>query len=417
VSVPALNLARSATIVWRHKIVAAVLIALGLVGNTVFTLAQPAVYTSSAFVMLPVKADLRNQAVVATSVPVLAGALRAGHLGLSLDTLRKRVSSAPENVPKISITAVGPTAQQAERTANAVTRSFLSYVTSAQNPQGPQAAVLLQRAMTTTAKPRGTRVPQAAAAGALGGAFVALIAILAIWRDDRRLRTRDAVADSIGVPVIASVRAHCPASSADWEKLLTQCQPAAADAWQLRRALSGLGVAEESALDGGHPVAVLSVRGDRDALTLGPQLVAFAAAQGIPVALSLGRLGETKAAIALRAAAAGTRPALAAGAGDHALAPPPAVTVIVDANADAPGDAGYARAEVAVLAATAGVVTAEQLTRAVASAASAGVRLAGTVVINPYANDHTTGLLPQLARSGQQGRPTRLTSVVSGRLR
>jgi capsular polysaccharide biosynthesis protein len=413
VSVPALNLARSAAIVWRHKIVAASLVTLCLAGTIGYTLAQPEVYTSSAFVMLPVNANDANQAVIATSVPVLADALRTAHLGLSLDTLRKRVQAAPQNAPKISITAEGPTARQAERTANAVTRSYLRYVGSARNPEGPQAAELLQLALTTTAKPRTVRVSQAAAVGLLAGVLLALIVILAGWRGDRRLRTRNDVADSIGVPVLASLRASTPNDTAGWTRLLEDREQGAADTWQLERVLRGLGVDHESGPGSRRCVAVLSVSGDRDALALGPRLAAFAAAHGVPAVLSVGRLTETKAGTALRAAC-GPDAGSSSQAPADGQAPAQAMTVVVDADAEAPRS-GLAPAEVAVLAATAGVVTAEQLARVVASAARSGLRLAGTVIINPYPEDQTTGLLPQLARSGEQGMLHRKTFAVTGR--
>jgi len=405
VSVPALDLATSATIVWRHKFVAATLIILGLAGNTAYTLAQPEAYTSSAYIMLPATANLKDQVIVATSVPVLADALSTGHLGLSLETLRNRVTAAAENAPKISITGEGPTADQAEQTANAVTRSYLSYVTSTRNPAGPQAVTLLQLASTTKAKPLTTRVYQAAGIGLLGGALVALIAILAIWRGDRRLRTRDAIADSMWVPVLASVQARGPHKKAGWTALLREYAPGAVDAWQLDRVLRGLGVPPEAGWSGSRSVAVLSVSGDRDALALGPQLAAFATAQGISAALTVGRIPEPKAATALQVA-------------NQACTddkPAPAVTVIVDGDAEAPQAAAGTRGEVAVVAVTAGVVTADRLARVVAGAARSGLRLAGAVVINPCPSDLTTGRLPQLARSGQQGMPTRMTSVATGR--
>jgi capsular polysaccharide biosynthesis protein len=188
----ALNLTRSATIVWRHKIVAGTLIALGLVGNTAITLAQPEVYTSSALVVISPDVNLNNQAVVVTSAPVLSRVLLNAGLGLSYHTLLSRVQAAPAAYLTLSISAEGDTAQQAERTANAVTRSYLAYVTSTANPVGQQPAELLQRAVTAVAKPRTTRVYEAAGFGTLAGLLVALIAVLAIWRDDPRLRTRDA---------------------------------------------------------------------------------------------------------------------------------------------------------------------------------------------------------------------------------
>jgi capsular polysaccharide biosynthesis protein len=382
----ALDLAKTATIVWQHKTLAAALITLGLVGNIGYTLARPEVYSSSAFVVLPPSVNLSSQAVVATSVPVLSNVLRTAHLGLSLSALQDRVRAAATNGPKISVTAEGQTAQQAEQTANAVTRSYLTYVTSPRNPDGQQAAELLQPAQSTIAKPRTTRLYQAAGFGILEGALVALIAILGIWRGDRRLRTRDAIADSIGVPVLASVRTRHSDDTAGRVKLHKRREPGAADAWQLDRVLRGLGILAETGASAGRSAAVLSVSGDKDALALGGQLAALAAARSIPVNHD-----------------------------DIDQAPVEIMTIAVGADTMASPAADLARAEVAILAVSAGVATAEQLARVVASAAGTGLRLAGAVVVNPDSSDETTGLLPQLARSEQKRMPTRLTCEVTGR--
>jgi hypothetical protein len=56
---------------------------------------------------------------------------------------------------------------------------------------------------------------------------------------------------------------------------------------------------------------------------------------------------------------------------------------------------------------TAGAVTAEQLARVVASAASVGRIIDGVIVGNPVPGDHTTGRLPQIVRPRQAMTPTR----------
>jgi capsular polysaccharide biosynthesis protein len=412
----ALNLTRSATIVWRHKIVAGTLIALGLVGNTALTLAQPEVYTSSALVMISPDVNLNNQAVVVTSVPVLSRVLLHAGLGLSYHTLLSRVQAAPAGYITLSIRAEGDTAQQAERTANAVTSSYLAYVTSTANPVGQQPAELLRRAATAVAKPRTTRVFEAAWLGALAGVLVALIAVLAIWRDDPRLRTRDDIADSIGVPVLASLRAKSPGDAVGWARLLEHYQPGAADVWSLKHTFRSLGILPGSGRGGGGSAVVLSLSGDNDALALGPQLAAFAAAEGIPTALAIGQVQDTKAATALRAACVAV-----AGRGPHDLrvtvanhddavqVPAQTMTIGVDVlDGKAPRVADAGRADATVLAVTAGAVTSEQLTRVVASAAGDGRAIVGVLVVNPDPGDQTTGRQPRLARSQQQSMPTRM---------
>lgn len=421
----ALNLVTSARILWRHKILAAALILLGVVGAAAYAWAQPDVYTSTATVMLSPGVNLSGEAVAATSVPVLSDALRTGRLPLSLKTLQSRVKDAPAGEPGIVITAEGPTAQEAERTANAVARSYLTYITSPSSPSGQQAATLLRQAATASAKPRTTRVYQAAGIGFLAGALVALIAILAIGRSDRRLRTRDDIADLVGVPVLASIHVSSPKDAAGWMKILARSEPEAAEAWQLRRALQGLDVLTDPGHSGGFSGAVLSLSCDESALALGPQLAAFAAAQGISTALVIGQLREMKAAVALRtacAASAGRPPndllVLQAEHGHAAEASTQTMTLAVEVvDAKAPRVADMPRAKAAVLAVSGGVVAAEQLARVVASAAGAGIEIVGALMVNPDPGDQTTGGLPQLARSEQQTTPTRTTAVITGRRR
>jgi capsular polysaccharide biosynthesis protein len=412
----ALNLTRSATIVWRHKIVAGALIALGLAGNTALTLLQPEVYTSSALVMVSPAVNLNNQAVVVTSAPVLSGVLLKAGLGLSYQTLLSRVQVVPAGYITLSIRAEGDTAQQAERTATAVARSYQAYVSSTANPAGQQPAELLHGATAAAAKPRTTRVAEAAGFGLLGGVLVALIAVLAIWRDDPRLRTRDDIADSIGVPVLASVRARSPGDAVGWAKLLEHYQPDAGDVWSLKQTFRRLGILPGSGRGGGGSAVVLSLSGDDDALALGPQLAAFAAAESIPTALAIGQVQHTKAASALRAACVA-----AAGRGPHDLrvtvanhddavqVPALTMTIGVDVlDGEAPRVADAERADVTVLAVTAGAVTSEQLTRVVASAAGDGRAIVGVLVVNPDPGDQTPGRQPRLARSQQQRMPTRM---------
>ena len=78
--------------------------------------------------------------------------------------------------------------------------------------------------------------------GALVGALIGVIVSLAIGRSDRRLRARDEIANSIGIPVLASVPVGHPSDAAGWTKLMEDYKPTAVHAWQLRTALQQLGM-------------------------------------------------------------------------------------------------------------------------------------------------------------------------------
>jgi hypothetical protein len=82
-------------------------------------------------------------------------------------------------------------------------------------------------------------------------------------------------------------------------------------------------------------------------------------------------------------------------------------------DGQAPRVAETTRADVTLLAVTAGAVTAEQLVRVSASAAADGREIAGVLVANPDPADETTGRVPELARPEEYRMPTRFSGVVT----
>lgn len=437
-----LDLTTSARIMWRHKVLAGAVVAAGLVGNTAYQALQPPVYTASALVVVAPSVDISTQTVVVTSYPVLADAEKSASLDVPLSVLRERVRAAPAATQMMTIEAQASSAAQAEVTANAVSRGYVAYVTSAGNPLGKQPAEVLQPATTATVKPLVTRLSEAAGLGFLAGLLLALIAGLAVWRNDRPLTERDEIADSIGVPVLASVRANAPANAEDWVRFLESYSPEADDAWRLRGLLRELGISRDDLgrFGGGDTVslAVLSLSTDRDALALGPQLASFAAAREIPAVLiaergqeaalaapgarSVTAAGSAKARAWLRAMYAAAAPGQGARNPrvimfdpDRPGQVPAAVLTIAVAVADGndPRVTGVIRATATVLAVTAGTITAGQLTRLAASAADAGHRIAGVLVANPSPDDQTTGRVPRLARPEQDRMPTRMYGLTT----
>ncbi len=413
----ALDLKRSAQIVWRLKWLVATLVVLGLFGGAVYTVLSPPVYQSRVQVALPLSANVNNQAALVASRPVLASALAGVDRGLSVATLRTRIHVMSPVAGIITVQAKGNTPAQAIGTANVVARSYIAYVSSGGN--GATAPVPAQMFLPATSA-AGTTLPwrlfYAAGMGVLVGALLGVIMALAIGRGQRWLRMRDELADSIGVPVMASVRVSHPAKAAGWTKLLDTYEPEAADAWRLRKVLRELGQAPGD----GSSVAVLSLAGDGKALALGPQLAAFAAKQGLAATLVLDSRQDAKVTAALRAACAAAGPR---GPGRPDLAvinpdlevPPVGGLVVVVAVVDgrAPRVAATMRTTTTVLGVTSGAVTAQQLTRVAASAASDGRDITGILVADPDPDDPTTGRLPQLARLGQLRMPIRTTTAVT----
>ncbi len=421
----ALDLKRSAQIVRRHKILVGAVAALGLLAGIAYTVLNPAAYTSSVLLVVSPAVNISTQAVVVTSDPVLVPVHRSALPGVPLDTLRGRIQVNRLTSQLMSISARGDTPAQAQQTASAVTRSYAAYVGSANSPVGQVPTRILQGATTATGTSLPIRLAEAAVPGVLFGALIGAVIALAIGRKDHRLRERDEIADSIGVPVLASIGVRHPSDAAGWLKLLEDYEPGAVDAWRLRKALHQLGiagVATDVRAGSASSLAVLSLSADRTALALGPQLAVYAASLGVPTALVVGPQQDANTTATLRAActsagASGRSRNLHVTVSDQENAeqlPGIALTVVVAVvDGQDPGVAGTMRAALTVLGITPGAVTAEQLARVAANAAGDGRDITGILVADPDPADRTTGRLPQLARSGQHGTPTRMTGAVT----
>ena len=426
----ALDLRRSARIVWRLKALVGGMIVLGFLGGAAYTVLSPAIYQSSALVAISPSVPIASQTPVVTSPPVLATALAGVDRGVPLASLGDRIKVGEAALGLMSITVKDSNASQAIDTANVVARSYVSYAKSGGIlTAGPVPVQLFQAATSAEGTALRWRLFYAAGAGVLVGAVMGVIVALAVGRANQQLRQRDEIADAIGVPILASVRVSRPTKPAAWAKLLDDgYQPEAADAWRLRRVLRELGHPGPASADltpaGGSSVAVLSLSGDRRALALGPQLAAFAASLGIPATLMLDSRQDAKVTKGLRAACTevGRR-----GPGrldvivtNHDDSPVPApgpggglavVVAVVDGRA--PRVASTMRAAKLVLGVASGAVTAQQLARVAASAAGDGRDIAGILVADPDPADPTTGCLPQLARLGQHRMPNRTTAAVT----
>jgi len=423
----ALDFKRSAQIVRRHKILVGVVAALGLLGGIGYTMLNSAAYTSSELLVVSPAVNISTQSVVVTSDAVLLPVQRGANRGMSLDTLRGRVQAKRVTAQLMSISAQGDSPSQAQRTANAVTRSYAAYVGSASSPVGQVPTRILQPATIGTGTSLPIRIAEAALPGIVFGALIGAIIALAIGRKDRRLRERDEIADSIGVPVVAATEVRHPSDAAGWLKLLEDYEPGAVDAWRLRKALHQLGIAAvngtEARLGASTSVAVLSLSADRKALALGPQLAVYAASLGIPTALMVGPQQDVNITATLRAACASVPGpsgrsrnlhVTVSDQGDADELPGIALTVVVAVvDGEEPRVAGTMRAALTVLGVTPGAVTADQLARVAADAAVHGRDIAGILVADPDPADRTTGRIPQLARSGQHGTPTRMTGTVT----
>lgn len=416
-----LDLRRSASLLRHRKRVVGTAVALGIAIGAVFAVLSPPTMTARALVVLPGAApNVATEVVVADSNPVLAGALPYVTPATTLDQFRKDVQITNLSSDILQITARGGDATEAEANATAVANSYISYIGSGSSPVGRLTVRVLQPANSASGSSPVAHWAVSCLVGGLGGALVGVILALAVGRRDRRLRARDDISNSIGVPVVASLPVAHPATAVQWRELLANYRPRPVYAWRLRKTLQELMLAGVD-LIGTKPssVMVLSLVTDPKALALGPQLAAFAAAQGIDTCLIVGQDTDPRITATLRTACSAQSVAgpnlRVLVAGDDDTEPPDGtvfsvVTATIDS--DAPRTGGLIHTTATLLGVSAGTATADQLAVCAVTAAADGRDIAGILVADPDPEDQTTGRVPQLVRQSQNhSSPARLTDV------
>lgn len=410
----------------RHKMIVSLVLLVGLVGGSAFAVLRPPLLTSKSLVEVPGATYIQTQVVVAISDPVLIAAAPHISPAVPLATLRRDTSATSLTPEIVQITASAKSASQAESIADAVARSFVSYISSSSAPGGKVVGQLLEPATNASSAALSTRLLTYGGLGAVVGLLIGSIIALSIDRTDRKLWERDAIADAIGVPVLASVPVAHPSSAAGWTKLLEAYDPGAVHGWSMRKALQHLDLIDLRP-GSGASLTVLSLSSDSGAVALGPQLAVFAASLGIPTVLVVSPQQDTNATATLCAACT-VKPVIASGSGqlrvavgndEHGPAGSPrgaALTIVVAVvDEQAPQVSQVMRTTATILGISAGAATAEQLARAAVSAAADGRDIAGIIVADPDSADQTTGRLPQQARPMQRRPPTRRTGTVTRR--
>ncbi len=440
----ALNLRRSAQIVRRHRVLVGIAAALGILAGGAYAALNPPMLTSTALVVLPQPVQAAQNAAAATtngapdpytttqeviagSNPVLSGALPDVRPAMSIDELRQEVNIGSLTPYVISVSAKGNVAADVEATANAIAKSYIRYIGSPNSPVGQIPAQLLQPATSATGSSLLKRIAIYALVGAASGALLGAVVALAISRSDRRLRERDEIANSIGVPVFASFPVGHPSSPGEWTKLLNDYKPGALHALQLRRALRQLEMAAADANAGSEngrwSFTVLSLSSDPGALALGPQLAIYAASQEVPTALVIGPQQDATVTATLRTACSAPPASserlrhlrVIVSDSDVEAQPDAALTVVVAVvDSRSPRVPGTIRTAATLLGVSAGVATADQLARVAVSAAAEDREITGILVADPDSADATTGRLPQLGRQGQRRMSARLTGIPTG---
>jgi len=450
----AMDLRRPMRIVRQYKVLVGTVAFLGLLLGVAYAIFHPPLVKSTALVVLPQvvrsvpssngtgsggtaatsgpDSYMTTQAAIGGSYPVLSAALPHVRPAMSLNALHTEIQVTSPTYGILAFSARGRTAAQAEATANAVAQSYVAYVGPG-SPVGHVQAHVFSSATSATGTSPIKQLVIYALLGAVIGTLVGIIAALLVSRRDRRLFQRDEIANSIGIPVLASITVAHPADAADWTRLLEDYKPTAVHAWQLRMAMQQLGIVGQAP---GHSLrddyerfwgngygdrfslVVLSLSSDPGALALGPQLAVFASSRGIPTALVIGPQQDMNATAMLRAV--GATPPSASSKRSSLLR----VIVSDDVNVDLGSDTALAvvvavidgqslkmpdtmRATATVIGVSAAKATAEQLAQAAGAAAGDGREIAGILVADPESTDRTTGRIPQPVRPTRRGRSSR----------
>jgi capsular polysaccharide biosynthesis protein len=418
-----LDLRRSMRTVGRRWKLVTSLTLLGVLAGGGYTALKPPLKASSAIVVISSSKSVATEVVIAGSTPVLLDARPAISPPMSLQALRKYVQVSELTPNSLSISAKAKTAETAEGIANAVANSYVAYLAAHQSVLGKVTASLQQRATAASGMSEASRATVTAVLGGLLGLLIGMVCALAVSGGDNRLRLRDQIADAMGIPVLAALPVWHPSDAARWMKLLDDYRANIAHAWLLRNMLLFLGVADIALTPSAngaaqYSLAVLSLSSDRGALALGPQVAAFAAAQGIPTALVIGPHKHSAATAALSAACKAYHPSsrlwTSVVADDGKLQIPARarlVVIVTVVDSRTPQIAGGIRANATVLGVSAGAVTAEQLASVATNAADDRRHIDGILVADPDPADQTTGRIPQLVRPTRGLPPARITGI------
>jgi capsular polysaccharide biosynthesis protein len=259
--------------------------------------------------------------------------------------------------------------------------------------QATSATQVLQRAEPVGAS--SARVPLITLLGTLAGLVAGCVMAVGLAGGDHRLRSRDAVAAALGVPVLASMWAKPCKKVNDWRRLLEHSKyPSALEAWNARRVLRRI-IPVGEATDVELQLVVFS--GDGAGITAAVKIAGAAAALGMASRLEV---GPHPALAALRAACVVTQSPVFGAATVDLKADNTTSTELSGLKATVKVEA-IERSKpklspsftTTLLVVSSGFATSVDLARAALAASDAGGPLTGVVVTNPDPDDSTTGLL------------------------
>jgi capsular polysaccharide biosynthesis protein len=279
---------------------------------------------------------------------------------------------------------------------------------------------LIQHASPAVRTSLVARIASFTVLGALAALIVAGLVLVLRGRQETTMRSRDQIADAIGVAVAASVQSTRPRSVAGWTTLLQDYEPDNVERWTLRQLLRLVTPGHPGSLAGFHAegespeVVVVTLSDDVRAVAVGPQLASFAASTGLATTLVTAQSHES--ANALWAACSGLapeehpRPGLSVdGRHIHDQADDLVVHVAVLDRKRPELRVRAAEHSVTLLAVSAGAASADDLARVALAADDARHAIARIIVVDPDPLDRTTGRLVPSERNQYAPLPSFLT--------
>ena len=236
--------------------------------------------------------------------------------------------------------------------------------------------------------------------GAAACALLMALYIMVTNQRDPKLRSRDEIADAVGIPVVTSMRVRPPRSTHAWRELLRAYAPDSPDAWALRQLLHGLvpDAGSERPKSQGFVLIVLTVSGDTAGLAVGPQIASFAASNGIATQLFAAQHHESATTLWAACSQHPERHDVPAALSVTTVADPrirvdlTVRLVVLDRDTPEP-DPHLLAGGTAILAVSSGSATRRNLADAVVAMDRVGLAVQGIVVANPEPLDRTTGRL------------------------
>lgn len=362
---------------------------------------------------------------------------RAATLKGSLDSVNEEIKAAQTRIGGESPTSTAGradaaalaelTAQQANLVLQLDQIDKESAAAASGDTTAAANATVIQQASPAERTPLVLRMALAGLAGAGLDLLVVAGVIVIGGRRERSLRSRDEIADAVGIPVLASLRSRAPKSVAAWTSLLAAYSPDNVEMWTLRQVLrmltpghpGSIVTAPPESQDSTH-VVVITLAGDLRALAIGPQLASFAASTGMRTRLVTAQTHDSG--DRLWAACAGIpteaqpRPGLTVDTrtGGRATGDLVVDVVVIDRVRPVVHLPRVDRSAV-LLAVTAAEATADELARVALAADDAGHPIDRLLVVDADPLDRTTGRLAPAERAQHVVLPSLMTgSEVAG---